>query len=760
MEHLIKSNIKNASTNLRDKLYFLDKLVARFYLTKQLVFIILTSLVASASIYAAPRSAYDYDGDGEEEVVLWESNSSNFSFINRDGSSTIQHCGLPGDIPLTGNVVTGGRAEAIVWRPGLAATFYICAKDKEPTTVNLGTAGDIPLSTEDFDGDGMADLSVWRQTGEWIELLSTGRSNGAVSVILGQSGDIPVPGDYDGNGLSQEAVFRPKTGAWIILQANKRDTTIKPWGFPSDIPVPADYDGDKITDIAVWRPSDGNWYIIPSGNPNSPIIVKLGEPGDIPMPREMTGDTRVDFVIFRPSSGDLIFKASSPNQNATTETSFLLTDQFAQGSNTSRIKRSLNDFDGDGKTDFTVIRKIDNKLHWLSKMSSRIATRNFQFGIVKDLSVPGDYNGDGKTDFAVVRTKEGALTWLIQPNGNTAAYSFDFGLPGDIAFAGKFDLDQKVDPTVVRQVSGEMLWYILSSLSAQNINFKWGKSGDKVVIGDFNGDGIGDPTFIRRVGNSLFWFTKRLDGLQLPGLQWGSVGDIPVPADYDGDGSTDYAILRESNGIFSLYIRTSSGNVFSPIQWGLKGDAFLAGNYSGSLTLEATAWRYNRIAGKFIINRPSNPAYSVAFGRKGDTLIGLPTPRTTRKFISNTAPNQGTTPASNDPINNSTLKSICDDFLLSNDGSGGYEHRPASNLDGNLVIILNQKFTNTVVALALFSGNTQLESLSFSGLLDSRVVFRASKAGKAYPKNLIERITTKDGRKHCIIIKDPALAYD
>ena len=133
-------------------------------------------------------------------------------------------------------------------------------------TIGWGQSGDVPVKG-DFNGDGTDDIAVFRN-GQWYI-----KDQPPFPIVWGQSGDIPVPADYDGDGTTDIAVWRPSDGTWYI-----RGGAFTTWGIPGDVPVPADYDEDGKTDIAIFRPSEGRWYILkPDPVPGDVVVAAAGD---------------------------------------------------------------------------------------------------------------------------------------------------------------------------------------------------------------------------------------------------------------------------------------------------------------------------------------------------------------------------------------------------------------------------------------------------------------------------------------------------
>lgn len=287
-----------------------------------------------------------------------------------------------------------------------------------------------PATAYDYDGDGLADIAVRRATSH-IQYIANSNDDEIQRVSFGtQSSDIPISGDFDGDGITDIAVRRPSTHYWYIKNSSGVDhisgfadgiSRVRFGTQSEDIPVPADYDGDGVTDIAIRRPSNQMWYIRNSSGVDSLTgfsdgISRLNfgkQSEDIPVPADYDGDGKVDIAVRRPSNQMWYIYNSSDSA----------IQRFNFGKQAEDIPVAA-DYDGDGKADIAVRRPSSQMWYILNSSNGEI--QRIHFGKqAEDIPVVADYDGDGKADVAVRRPSN--QMWYILNSSDGEIQRANFG---------------------------------------------------------------------------------------------------------------------------------------------------------------------------------------------------------------------------------------------------------------------------------------------------------------------------------------------
>ncbi|MGD9636072.1 MAG: SdrD B-like domain-containing protein, partial [Pirellulales bacterium] len=246
----------------------------------------------------------DFNGDGLWDVGVFDDGRW---YLDLNGNGTWDEgdlwakLGNDGDLPVTGDWDDDGKTDigiygpawardpwAIYNEPGmpdadnyptnpLAKTKNVPPKFDEATSGGrlmkrtsqgkpradlidhvflYGASGDVPV-TGDWNGDGIRTIGVFRD-GEWtVDLDGDGRLTEADGrFTYGQAGDQPVIGDFNGDGVDELGVYQ--NGQWIIdtngdRQIDAHDTVFA-LGEAGDTPVVGDWDGDGTDDPGTYRP--------------------------------------------------------------------------------------------------------------------------------------------------------------------------------------------------------------------------------------------------------------------------------------------------------------------------------------------------------------------------------------------------------------------------------------------------------------------------------------------------------------------------
>jgi len=363
--------------------------------------------------------AYSVAVQSDGKVIVAGSANSHFSVVryNPDGSLDTTFGGTGKVItPISANTFEEAHAVAIQPDGGIVAAGWVFVPgfsyDFAVVRYNGAPCSTFPHVPFDYDGDGRADVSVFRpQTGAWHLQQSTA---GLWALSFGLPTDKIAPADFDGDGKTDVAVYRPASGTWYWLNSLNGTFNAAQFGVAEDLPTPADYDGDGRADLSVFRPSNGNWYRLNSSD-GSFSGAHFGVSEDKPTIGDFDGDGRADIAVWRPSNGAW-YRLNSSNGQFVAATFGLATDLVTPA-----------DLDGDGKTDIAVYRPSSGVWYWLN--SSNGAFNASQFGVAEDIPSAADYDGDGRADICVFRPSSGI--WYRLNSSNGAFVAVQFGVNGD-----------------------------------------------------------------------------------------------------------------------------------------------------------------------------------------------------------------------------------------------------------------------------------------------------------------------------------------
>ncbi len=270
----------------------------------------------------------------------------------------------------------------------------------------------------------------------------------------GQAGSvqsIPITGRFHGTAVTDVGVYIPSTNTFAIAYLNSSGQVIGQavfqygthTGTNYNIPITGDFNGDGTTDIGVYSPSTNTFalaYLNPNPQPGSLFLgqsvfqygTHKGTDYSVPITGDFNGDGTTDVGIFMPSTDTFALAYLNPSSKTSP---FLGQRVFRYGSNVGGVNSVpiTGDFNGDGTTDVGIYAPAADTfaLAYLNPSSSAsspfLGQRVFQYGAHTGTkySVPitGDFNGDGRTDVGIFvpSTDTFALAYL---NASSTASPF------------------------------------------------------------------------------------------------------------------------------------------------------------------------------------------------------------------------------------------------------------------------------------------------------------------------------------------------
>jgi len=221
------------------------------------------SLVRTVTEFAAKIASADevlsgdFDGDGVDTLVLRTGRTYTFLDANRSGASSYSIVyGPAGSVPVVGDF-NGDGSDDVAVKAASSNRFYVrysvdgrVRGGSADLSVAYGKASDVPLAG-DWDGDGVAGLGVQRGSRFLVKQVASGGSADVV-FTFGRVSDRAVVGDFDGDGADSVSVVRG-TRVFVNdrLAGGSRPGFV--FGRSSDQLVAGDWFGSGSDTLAAYR---------------------------------------------------------------------------------------------------------------------------------------------------------------------------------------------------------------------------------------------------------------------------------------------------------------------------------------------------------------------------------------------------------------------------------------------------------------------------------------------------------------------------
>lgn len=162
--------------------------------------------------------------------------------------------------PINDNGVGGAETRQIQLTGGQRYTVRIDGFGQTEGFFDINIAAPLPA-----DQPGVFRNGVWILENNANKQLDSGD----IVFSYGQPGDVPITGDWNGDGFDEVGVFRD--GFWYLdLNGNRRADGMDAafgYGVPGDIPVSGDWNRDGRDEIGVFR--GGTWFLDSNGSRQS-----------------------------------------------------------------------------------------------------------------------------------------------------------------------------------------------------------------------------------------------------------------------------------------------------------------------------------------------------------------------------------------------------------------------------------------------------------------------------------------------------------